>query len=93
MDKKEFVHDIDDKLRRVESFVEAQTFVSPSTLEKSLQQERARPIISELHARLAEARSRLDELRAMTDPEWGSLRADLEAHWAEIGSLMRKLRE
>jgi hypothetical protein len=91
MDKAAFCDDMDARLTGVEDYLRGVTFPAPSTLAKSQQQERERPIVEELRARAAAARARLDELRASADPAWQPARDGLNQRWAEISALLQQL--
>jgi hypothetical protein len=92
MERAAFEEEMDARLRDVEDYLRAMTFPAPSTLAKSEQQERERPIVEELRVVTAAARARLDALRASTDSVWEPARNQLEQQWTEISALLKKLR-
>lgn len=88
MDKATFCAEIERKLGDAELWVRSRAEARPSTREKSLQQERERPLLGKLRDAIAAANAGLAELRASTDPAWQPLRADLESRLAEINRLL-----
>lgn len=80
MNKTEFLTDMDSKLRSVESYLEAEaTAANPSTVTRSLQQERAKPLIAALRERASAARADVNALRENTKSPPDPVAAHLQA--------------
>jgi hypothetical protein len=93
MDRAMFCEEVEAKLRELDEYLRAQVFVSPSTRERALQQERRRPVLESMRARIAEIGARVERLRASADPQWEQPRAVIEQDYAAIKRELEELEE
>jgi hypothetical protein len=93
MDRAMFCEDTEAKLRELDEYLRTQVFVSPSTRERALQQERRRPVLESMRARVAEISAQVEQLRTSDDPQWEQSRAVIEQDCAAIKRELEELEE
>ena len=92
MEKTTFCDQMDARLRDLESYLRAQSFAAPSTREKAMQQERARPAIEAMRGRLAEIKTRVERLRSSNDTSWDGTRDEIERDCETISRELDELK-